>query len=244
MLLALPVMSCDGSLRLVVVEQGDRGSLSFGGKSDTGGTLSVVPTAGSVDEGGTSQGAQGGTAGKPDDVGTAGAAGDVPAWDASPLYTASFVPYSFPEQYVRHLGGKGLIAVVDMASTTDVEAASFEMIPGLYQKKNDVGRTCYSFRAVNKIGTFFRHSGSRLYMQPAATEPLFLADATFCAEPGFADPQAITFRPSNYPWRAIHLRNTSELWIDDVPDPMTPEFAAASSFYRTTALDESPGTTP
>jgi Alpha-L-arabinofuranosidase B (ABFB) domain len=244
MLLALPVASCDGSLRLVVVEQGESGNLSIAGKNQVGGSLSVVPVGGTAGEAGNPEPAQGGTAGvagKPDDgMSGAGGAPDVPAWDAPPLFTASFVPYSYPEQYVRHLDGKGIIAVVDMASPPDVDAASFEMIPGLYEKKNDAGKTCVSFRAVSKIGTFFRHSGSRLYMQPAAMEPLFLADATFCPEPGMADPQALTFRSSNYPGRVIHLRSVDELWIDDVPDPMTPEFAAAATFYRTTALDEKP----
>lgn len=238
-------MSCDGSLRLVVVDQIDSGNLSLAGKNEVGGSVSVVPIGGAVSEGGSLDAAQGGTSGaggKPDDVSTSGAGGapDVPAWDAPPLYTASFVPYSFPEQYVRHLDGEGFIAVIDMASPPEVDAASFEMIPGLYEKKNAAGKTCVSFRAVSKIGTFFRHSGSRLYMQPASSEPLFLADATFCPEPGMADPQAITFRSSNFLKSVIHLRNTDELWIDAVPDPMTPEFAAAATFYRTTALDETP----
>ncbi len=244
LLFALPVASCDGSLRLVVVEQAGSGNLSLAGKNDGGGSVSVVPSGGTAGEAGNpepAQAAQGGTGGKPDDgMSGAGGASDVPAWDAPPLHTASFVPYSFPEQYMRHLDGKGFVAVIDMASTPDIEAASFEMIPGLYEKKNDAGKPCVSFRAVNKIGTFFRHSGSRLYMQPAAMEPLFLADATFCEEPGMADPQAITFRSSNYLGRVIHLRNVNELWIDDVPDPLTTEFAAAATFYRTTALDETP----
>jgi hypothetical protein len=198
-----------------------------------------VAGGGTADEGGSSAVPQGGNAGTPEEnVGGAGGIPPVPIWDAPPLYTASFVPYGFLEQYIEHVDDTGNIGVVDVNSAPEREAASFEMIPGMYQVKNEAGYRCVSFRAVNKIGTFFRHSGSRIYLNPASDLPLFLADATFCEEPGLADPQAITFRTSNFRDRVIHLRNVSELWIDDVPDPMTPEFAAESTFYRTTALVE------
>lgn len=243
LLLALPLASCDGSLQLIVVEQAGSTNPSSAGKNDVGGSVSVVPTGGTSGEGGNPEPAQGGSAGKPEEpvAGTGGGAGgapDVPPWDAPPLYTASFVPYAFPEQYIRHLDGKGVIALVDMESFADTEAASFEMIPGLYASINDESERCLSFRATAKIGTFFRHFDSRVRLDPASDVPLFLADATFCEMPGLADPQAITFRSINYPERVIHLRNISELWIDDLPDPMTPEFAEASTFYRTTALSE------
>ena len=243
LLLALPVASCDGSLQLIVVEQGGSSNLSLAGKGDAGGSVSVVPMGGSAGEGGSLEPAQGGSAGKPDEtLGGAGAGGtpEIAPWDEPPLYTASFVPYTFPEQYVRHLDGVGVIAAVDMESFPDTEAASFEMIPGMYATTNDDGQRCLSFRAVGKIGTFLRHANSRIYLNAADDVPLFLADATFCEAPGLADPQAITFRASNFPKRVIHLRNVSELWIDDMPDPMTAEFAEAATFYRTTALSEEP----
>jgi hypothetical protein len=242
-MLALPVMSCDGSLRLVVVEQGGAEAVTRASSGGTSGAAGGVPTGGSVvGEAGSPEVAQGGNAGQPDESGGAPAGGmpELAPWEAPPLYTASFVPYAFPEQYVRHLDGVGVVALVDAGSTLDREAASFEMISGMYASKNDDGQRCLSFRAFNRLGTFFRHSGSRIYLNPADDVPLFLADATFCEAPGLADPQAITFRSSNYPERVIHLRNVSELWIDDLPDPMTPEFAAAATFYRTTALVETP----
>jgi hypothetical protein len=233
LLLALPLASCDGSLQLIVVEQASSANVSTAGNGDVGGSNSVVPTGGTSGEGSS--------AGKPEEPvagGGAGGAPEVAPWDASPLYTASFVPYAFPQQYIRHFDGKGIIASVDMESFADTEAASFEMIPGMYASINDESERCLSFRATAKIGTFFRHFDSRIRLDPASDVPLFLADATFCEMPGLADPQAITFRSSNYPARVIHLRNVNELWIDDLPDPMTPEFAEASTFYRTTALSE------
>lgn len=243
---ALPLLSCDDGLRLVVVDQGGNNAFSVvdqagngaAGASAIAGSVSVIPTGGALSEGGSMQPAPGGAAGSPDES-AGGAAGapappEVAVWDAAPRYTGSFVSHTFPGQYVRYIEDKGFIGAIDMASTADREQASFEMIPGLYDP------SCSSFRALNKPATLFRHSGSRLYMNPASDVPLFLADATFCEEPGMADAVGVTFRSVNYPQRVIHLRNQNELWIDDIPNPMTPEFASESTFYRETALSELP----
>ena len=137
-----------------------------------------------------------------------GMGGTPPIWDAPPRYTASFVPFGFPEQYVCHQDMAGFIATLATSQPADRESASFQMIPGLSDSK------CFSFRAANKLGMFFRHSNSRIYLHATDETPLFYADATFCQERGFADEQAITFRSFNYPQRVIHLRNVNELWID------------------------------
>jgi Alpha-L-arabinofuranosidase B (ABFB) domain len=245
-----PLLSCDEGLRLVVVEQGGNSGSSVVDQAGTGATVVsgsggsavVIPAGGTQGESGGSGGslepATSGAAGSPDES-AAGAGGamtppDVAVWDAPPRYTASFVSHTFPGQYLRYVEDKGFIAAIDMASAADREQASFEMIPGLYDAK------CSSFRALNKPATLFRHSGSRIYMNPASTEPLFWADATFCEEAGMADATGVTFRSVNYPQRAIHLRNENELWIDDIPNPMTPEFASDATFYRETALSERP----
>lgn len=233
-------LSCDGGgLRLVVVERSDLGAAAAGnGGSDAkAGTPSVVPQGGAVTEGGSGQSSAGGTSGGSDmDAGGAsGAPPDdtpPPFWQQPARYTASFTSHAHPEQYVRFVDDKGFIAAIDLASLADRDAASFEMSPGL------ADANCISFRAVNRVGNFFRHSGSRLYMQPASDLPLYLADATFCEVAGFADAAGVTFRSSNYAQRVIHLRNQNELWIDDIPDPMTPEFASDSTFYRQQALNE------
>jgi hypothetical protein len=230
LLLGLPLSSCDGSLQLVVVDQGGSSNSSLAGTSETGGSVSVIPVGGTVGEAGRTEPAQGGSAGKPDVIAGGAGAPDVPLWDLPARYTASFVPYGYPDQFVRYVEDKGFIAVIDVASELDRQDASFEMSPGLWDLD------CVSFRAVNRTGAFFRHSGSRIFMHPATDTPLFQTDATFCEDPGFADPEGVTFRSINYPQRVIHLRNVNELWIDDIPDPMTPEFAADCTFYRQPAL--------
>ncbi|HVY32629.1 MAG TPA: AbfB domain-containing protein [Polyangiaceae bacterium] len=243
----LPIcVSCDGGLKLVVVEQADLGAAataatggSSAGTATQGGMTSVIPQGGSSPQAGSGQSSAGGMGGEPDELPPAegGAAGspDLPFWDQPARYTASFSAYSFPDQYVRYIDNKAFIGPIDMASLAEQETASFEITPGLW----DV--SCSSFRAVNKIGAFLRHANSRVYLNPASDEPLFLADATFCEVPGLADPAGVTFRSSNYPERAIHLRNQNELWIDDVPakdDVAYPDFAAQSTFYRQKALNE------
>jgi hypothetical protein len=166
--------------------------------------------------------------------GGAGSPPDVPPWEAAPVYTASFHPFTAPEQYVRHQNGKGLIGPIDLASTLERADATFEMIPGLAEPD------CLSLRSVNINGSFLRHSGSRIYLNAADDTPLYFSDATFCPEPGLADAEGVTFRSYNYDWRVIHLRNETELWIDDVPDPAAPEYAAfaeASTFLRAEPLN-------
>jgi hypothetical protein len=243
--LSLPALSCDDGLRLVVVEQSSGSGLGVGGSAGVAaggngaaGSTSIIPGGGTASEGGSVEPAPGGEAGAPDD-GMAGAAGmpDVPIWDRPTLYTASFVSYAFPSQYMRRVEDKGFISPIDLASAADKEDATFEVTAGLYDDK------CISFRAIKKPATFFRHSGSRIYMHPADIVPLYLADATFCEQPGLADAAGVTYRPRGYLQRALHIRNQNELWIDDVPEQTAadyPAFAAASTFYREAPLNEAP----
>jgi hypothetical protein len=243
--LSLPALSCDDGLRLVVVEQSSGSALGVGGSagvaagsSGAAGGTSIIPGGGTQSEGGSVEPAAGGAAAAPDE-GMAGAAGmpDVPIWDRPTLYTASFVSYAFPSQYMRRVEDKGFISPIDLASAADKEDATFEVTAGLYDDK------CISFRAIKKPATFFRHSGSRIYMHPADIVPLYLADATFCEQPGLADAAGVTYRPRGYLQRALHIRNQNELWIDDVPEQTAadyPAFAAASTFYREAPLNEAP----
>lgn len=239
------VVCCNDALRLVVVEQGETGGTALtmlppNAGSASGGSVPVIPNAGNTSEAGTAgtEPSGGGALGVGGDapladggerMGEAGAS-SVPIWDLPPRYTASFVSHAYPGQYMRHQEAKGIIAPIDLEAAADREAATFDMIPGLYKS------SCLSFRAVNKKGTFLRHTGSRIYLHAADDTPLYQADATFCPEPGMADMQGVTFRSSNYETRVIHLRNKTELWIDDVPDVVTPEFASESTFYREASL--------
>lgn len=245
-LAALLALSCSDGLRLVVVEQGAGGSENMlpgaagseiaGGRGGAG----VIPSGGTSSEGGKAE-PSAGTVSSAGDEGAAGAAGspvDVPVWEAEPEFVASYVPHGFPELFVLAENALGVIGSVDLSSITARADATFEMIPGL----NEPG--CLSFRSPSKTGSFFRHAGSRIRQNAFDATPLFLQDATFCPEPGLADPNGVTFRSYNYDFRVIHLRNQTELWIDDVPATDAPEYAAFASeatFYRVTPLTQGGG---
>jgi hypothetical protein len=220
--LMLPLAACGDPLRLVLVEAGGSNALVQGG-SDSGGA------------GGAAGSGAGGSVPEPVDPCELQAASD-PPWNAEKLSTASFVSLLYPGQYVRHIEAQGFIGPIDTTLQADKEGASFEIIPGV------IDCECISLRAVNLAGTLLRHAGSRIYMHPASDDPLYLNDATFCPEPGLADPEGVSFRSVNYQQRMIHLRNVNELWIDDIvrSPPATVEeaalFASEATFYREPAL--------
>lgn len=245
LLAALLLPSCDEPLRLIVVERApsggagsagatfQAGSSAGGGRGGSDGGRAGAPTAGTASGVGASAGespvVEAGAGG-------VGGAGEPSPWDAPALYSASFSSHAFPGQYIRHLDDKGFIAAIDIASTAEREAATFEMIPGPYDE------TCLTFRAVDLAGRFFRHADSRIQLHAVPPEDaaedvktLFKADATFCILAGFADPEGVTFRASNYADRVLHLRNGNELWIDDIVagDSL---FASESTFYVEPAL--------
>lgn len=246
LLSSLLLAACDDPLRLVVVEttQSDvatAGTTALGG-SESGsasGGRSGDGAGGALSEGGSLAGGGAGAGGSDEEAGGEPGVAGMPAidpWDAPALFTASFVSHAYPGQYMRHTGDKGFIGAIDMASEVEEQDATFEMIQGLYTLDCDK-HECVSFRSVNVNGGFFRHAGSRIHLNPAHDDPLYLADATFWIEPGLADAQGISFRCSNYPERVIHVRNGNELWIDTVIEDAV--FASESTFYLKTPLTES-----
>ncbi len=229
-------------MKLVVVDGGGGSVIELPGTagSDAASGGSGGALGGSASEGGKASPASGsgGAAGEDGSAGGAGSPEEVPVWEAEPRYVASFVPHGFPELFVRVENALGVIGGVNLDSLAEREEATFEMLPGL----SDSG--CLSFRSPSKIGSFFRHTGSRIRLNAADATPLFFQDATFCPEPGLADPEGITFRSYNYDFRVIHLRNLTELWIDDVPASDALEYAAFASeatFYRATPLSQGGG---
>ncbi len=223
---ALSLLACGDPLRLVLVEAaGGSNALTQAG-TESGGTEAGGTETGGTESGGTETGGSAGSGGS----GAVGGGGDAALWDAPTLYRASYVSQAFPGLYIRHIETEGFIGVIDLASAPDKAGASFEIIAGVW----DDG--CISLRAVDQQRALFRHSGSRLYMHPPSSEQLYLADATYCIEPGMGDPEGVSFRSINYPQRLIHVRNGSELWTDYIED--TPAFAAESTFYPEAALSE------
>jgi hypothetical protein len=147
-------------------------------------------------------------------------------WTASALYTASYSSWAYNQEFVRHRDSEGYITLINPASV-DAPDATFEVIPGLRD------RQCLSFRAVNQANSFLRHSASRVFLHSVDVDNntnLLLGDATWCPVPGLADPEAVSFQSYNYPNRYLHVRNRTELWIDDFND--SEEFAAEATFVK------------
>jgi hypothetical protein len=227
-ILVWPLLGCGEPVRLVLVEALARGGTESGGSSGANGLgglggLNMGANAGMAAEAGASEG------------GASGAA-PVEPWEAPALYRASYVSHAVPGQYLKHVGGEAVVAAVDPASDADKLSASFEAIPGLWDEE------CISLRAVDLEASFFRHAGSSLHMHPYPFDAsymvtnLYLADATYCIEPGVADPEGVSFRSINYPQRLIHMHPNGEVWTDWIET--TPEFASESTFYREVALSD------
>jgi hypothetical protein len=218
-MLALP--ACGEPLRLVLVEALEQGGTNAGGS------------------GGAGLGGLGAVSGGTETSGDAGAGGAFtgPPWEAPALYRASYASHVFPGQYLRRVGADAFVGPIDLTSAGEKASATFEIIPGIW----DDG--CISLRATDEVNAFFRHFDSRLHMHPypvdgtKAVVDLFQADATYCLEPGPADPEGVSFRSVNYMQRLIHVHPAAgEVWTDYIEE--TPEFASESTFYRETALSD------
>ena len=198
---------------------------------------------GNVGSGSSGEGNDGGVGGS-DDGGAAGSGGEdlagtggqpqgPPPWEAPTLYQCSFASYSLPGQYIRHRNALGWVTSVDPV-TEDAFDATFEVIEGM------IDEGCFSIRLLpepdqeqRRDFNFMRHANSRVRFNLADDTPLFLGDATFCFEPGLAEPTWVSLRSYNYENQYVRMvhnetNNTNELWIDQ--DDGSPEFAADATF--------------
>ncbi|HEU4325580.1 MAG TPA: glycoside hydrolase family 43 protein [Roseiflexaceae bacterium] len=120
----------------------------------------------------------------------------------------SLQSYNYPDRSIRHRNSLGYAEAVGASSPLATrQDATFRIVQGL------ASASCYSFESVNVPGSFLRHYGYRMRLDPNNNTAQFRADATFCARPGLADSGAVSFESYNYPNRYIRHRN-SELWVD------------------------------
>ncbi|MBD2438582.1 AbfB domain-containing protein [Nostoc sp. FACHB-110] len=126
-----------------------------------------------------------------------------------PLYRRqSIQAFNYPTYYVGETNALGYIKQVNANSTAvDKNSTTYKIVPGLANQQ------CISFESVSVAGTFLRHQGYRLKLNPNDNTDLFKADATFCPKAGLADTTAVSFASFNYPSYYLRHRNY-ELWID------------------------------
>lgn len=111
-------------------------------------------------------------------------------------------------RFLRHAGSLAFTEVVD-ANSSDLlkQDASWRVVRGLA----DAG--CYSLESRNFSGSYLRHAGSRLRLDPNANIDLFRQDATFCGRPALDGSGNVSLESKNLPGRFIRHR-ASEVWLD------------------------------
>jgi hypothetical protein len=138
---------------------------------------------------------------------------------APPTGPRSFESVNRTGYYVRHENSLGRISPVNASSTPQTKAdATFTVVNGL------ASPDCYSFQT--RSGLFLRHQDWRLRVDANTGEPLFRADATFCATAGSVA-GSVSLASYNHPSRWIRHRDQA-LWLDTYED--TASFRADSSF--------------
>lgn len=107
----------------------------------------------------------------------------------------------------RYLGN-GVTSIVDPSSVDPLKRQStFTIRPGL------ADAACVSFESRSNPGSFLRHSGYRIQLNPNDNTPLFAADATFCVREGLSG-AGTSLESKNLPGRYLRHIN-SEVFIAD-----------------------------
>lgn len=90
-----------------------------------------------------------------------------------------FEPVGLPGKRIRHTDGRATLAELNEASPEEARrASSFVVRPGL------AGTDCLSFEAVDRPGSYLRHRGSEVWVDPRADETSYAGAATWCPERG------------------------------------------------------------
>jgi len=113
----------------------------------------------------------------------------------------------YTDRYLRHFNSLGFTEVVNAGSPALLKAdATF------YVRRGLADPTCYSFESRNFPGHFLRHSNFRVRKDPGDGSSLFLADATFCAQPGRFGSGSVTLASLNV--GGTNIRHyAAEVWI-------------------------------
>lgn len=120
-----------------------------------------------------------------------------------------FQSFNFPEFYIRHLNYLGELSREVVGKKIEFE---FKLIVRGYEDPQRRLRPLVSLGSVIPKNLFLRHRDSRLRLEgPTGTsDQLFNQDSTFFLERGLAapnDPNAVSFRSTNYPDRYIRHRD-------------------------------------
>jgi hypothetical protein len=117
----------------------------------------------------------------------------------------SFASFSYPNEYIRHYQGRGIVAPV--YSALDGDDATFRVVPGLADNR------CISFESANYPGYYLNDDGGEVFLDAAAPGLTFAEDATFCPRPGLADPYELSFESCAYPGSFLR-QDAGDLFVE------------------------------
>ncbi|MBN2131768.1 MAG: AbfB domain-containing protein, partial [Sedimentisphaerales bacterium] len=117
-----------------------------------------------------------------------------------PTATTTLESYDMPGHFVVCTTSAGAVQVVLDGDQTP--QGQWNIVAGL------TGTDTVSFMPVALANHYMRHRSFVLYCDQAATDNLYLNDASFVPVPGLADPTCVSFRSVNYTDRYL-LHNTS-----------------------------------
>ncbi len=139
----------------------------------------------------------------------AAAPGDGAGLRVGQTFTLAVTTPGYTDRVLRHVGATTRTAAISSSSSAaERGSASFVVRAALD------GTPCYSFESVDAPGSFLRHAGFRLTLDPRGDGTVYRQDATYCAQQGLSG-QGISLVSRNYPDR--HLRHRgSEIWLDRI----------------------------
>ncbi len=110
----------------------------------------------------------------------------------------------FTDRYIQQSGSDTtVISTVVTSSSSSAEKARATWIP----RAGLSNSACVSFESANQAGSYIRHYGFQLYVEPNDNSSLFAEDATFCPEAGH-NGQGYSFAAAGYPANYIrHYAN-------------------------------------
>jgi hypothetical protein len=117
-----------------------------------------------------------------------------------PTTTTAVESYDMPGYFLACTTTTGAVRLVQGADQTP--QGQWNIVTGL------IGTGTVSFMPVALPNHYMRHMSFILYAYPAATDTLFMGDASFTPRLGLANPTCVSFESQNYPGRFLQ-HNTS-----------------------------------
>ncbi|MBP8304788.1 MAG: AbfB domain-containing protein [Phycisphaerae bacterium] len=152
-----------------------------------------------------------------------------------PTRTTSLEAYDMPGYFLVCRDTTRSVRLVQAGSETPQGLWNF--VPGL------AGTGTVSFMPTALSNHYMRHRNYILYADPAATDALFMGDASFTPRPGLADPTCVSFESQNFPGRYL-IHGTPGTTIGFRIDPVSTDDQRARATFRFSTYSPQAATKP